>query len=48
MSYDSRNHTIQVDYAFDDFDDLQVLWAHLAISAIQAGFHPREVMIGYA
>tara|TARA_R100000406_G_C3092834_1_gene119913 strand:+ start:739 stop:876 length:138 start_codon:yes stop_codon:yes gene_type:complete len=39
---------IQVDYAFDDFDDLQVLWAHLAISAIQAGYHPREVMIGYA
>lgn len=40
--------TIEVDFAFDDFDDIQVLWAHLAISAIQAGVHPREVLIGYA
>ena len=45
MSYDA---TIEVEYGFDDFDDIQVLWAHLAISAIQAGFHPREVLIGYA
>jgi len=45
MNYES---TIQVDYAFDEFDDIQVLWAHLAISAIQAGIHPSEVLIGYA
>jgi hypothetical protein len=40
--------TIHVDYSFDDFDDIQVLWAHLVISAIQAGVHPKEVVIGYA
>ena len=45
MSYEP---TIEVDYGLDAFDDILLLWAHLAISAIQAGYHPREVLIGYA
>jgi hypothetical protein len=39
---------IDVDFAFDDFDDIQVLWAHLAVSAMRFGYYPAEVIIGYS
>ena len=39
---------VEVDYAFNEFDDVQLLWAHLAISALQAGYVPIEVIIGYS
>jgi|TARA_R100001530_G_scaffold3566_2_gene5178 hypothetical protein len=39
---------IQVPYHFEDFKDLQELWAYLAISAIQAGYTPMDIIIGLA
>ena len=40
--------TIDVDYSFDDFDDMQELWAYLAISSLRFGEVPSEVIIAYA
>ena len=37
-----------LDYSFDDFEDIQVLWAHLAVSSMRFGYYPAEVMIAYA
>ena len=40
--------TIDLEYSFDDFEDIQVLWAHLAVSSMRFGYYPAEVMIAYA
>lgn len=45
MSYEP---TIELDYSFSDFDDIQILHSYLAISALQAGYFPQEILVGYA
>ena len=42
------NMILELDYAFSDIEDIQLLWAHLAISAMNAGYYPREIIIAYA
>lgn len=45
MSYDP---IIKLDYSFSDFDDVQIFHSYLAISALQAGYFPQEILVGYA
>ena len=37
---------IEVEFLMEELDDIQMLWAHLAISALRAGYHVTEVNIG--
>ena len=37
---------IEVDFDMEAIEDIQIVWAHLAISALRAGYHVTEVNIG--
>jgi|APSaa5957512535_1039671.scaffolds.fasta_scaffold258927_1 hypothetical protein len=39
---------LNVPWKVDEFDNPEILWAHMVISALQAGYWPSEMIIGFA